>query len=80
MTSYPAQLAAAHSVVPGDGTAHFGLVLNMFDPLPCTNGYQATDRRPGNELAPVPLNTAARCAEPPGSGTSVRGAQNAPGQ
>ncbi|QUH05214.1 MCE family protein [Saccharopolyspora erythraea] len=80
MTLYPAVVTASNSVMPGDGRAHFGLVLNVFDPLPCTAGYESTQRRPGNEMTPVPLNTQAYCAEPPGSDTSVRGAQNAPGQ
>ena len=80
MTLYPAVVAASDTVVPGDGTAHFGLVLNAFDPLPCTNGYEGTQRRAGNEMAPVPLNTSARCEAPRGSPTDVRGAQNAPGQ
>ncbi|MER5392306.1 MlaD family protein [Saccharopolyspora sp. NPDC002686] len=77
---YPAVVTPSRSVVPGDGTAHFGLVLNAFDPLPCTKGYEQTDRRNGIEMDPVPVNTGAHCAEPPGSETSVRGAQNAPGQ
>jgi phospholipid/cholesterol/gamma-HCH transport system substrate-binding protein len=75
---YPAVLQASKTVVPGDGTAHFGLVLNTFDPMPCTAGYQGTTKRPGDDMAPVPLNSAARCTAPPGSPTDVRGAQNAP--
>ncbi|GAA2809680.1 MlaD family protein [Saccharopolyspora taberi] len=80
MTLYPVVVTASNTVVPGDGTAHFGLALNVFDPLPCTAGYESTVRRPGNDMTPVPLNTRAYCAEPRGSDTSVRGAQNAPGQ
>ncbi|MGW1679136.1 MlaD family protein [Saccharopolyspora sp. NPDC002376] len=80
MVLYPAVVTPSRTVVPGDGTAHFGLVLNAFDPLPCTKGYEQTDRRNGIEMDPVPVNTEAHCAEPPGSETSVRGAQNAPGQ
>ncbi len=80
MTLYPSVVTAGHSVVPGDGTAHFGLVLNVFDPLPCTKGYEQTERRNGTDFRQVPLNTDARCLEPRGSDTSVRGAQNAPGQ
>lgn len=76
--SYPAQVTASNSVVPGDGTAHFGLVLNAMDPLPCTKGYEDTQKREGTAMEPVPLNTNAHCAEPPGSPTNVRGAQNAP--
>lgn len=78
--SYPAQVAVSNTVVPGDGTAHFGLVLNLFDPMPCTKGYEGTPERTGTDMSPAPLNKDARCAEPPGSPTSVRGAQNAPGQ
>lgn len=78
MVTYPLVTAGGFSVVPGDGTAHFGLVLNAFDPLPCVKGYEETTRRAGDDLAPVPLNTDAHCAEPPGSPTNVRGAHNAP--
>lgn len=80
MTLYPAATTAAETVIPGDGTAHFGLVLNVFDPKPCVAGYEGTERRAGNDMTPVPLNTEARCAEPKGSETNVRGAHNAPGQ
>lgn len=78
MVTYPLVTAGGFSVVPGDGTAHFGLALNVFDPLPCVKGYEGTTKRAGNDLAPVPLNTDAHCAEPPGSPTNVRGAHNAP--
>ncbi|MGW3467537.1 MlaD family protein [Saccharopolyspora sp. NPDC000995] len=80
MTLYPAIVTVSNTVVPGDGTAHFGLALNVFDPLPCTKGYEQTERRNGTDFRPMPLNTNAQCLEPPGSDTSVRGAQNAPGQ
>ncbi|MFR9730870.1 MCE family protein [Saccharopolyspora sp. MS10] len=80
LVTYPMVSAGGYSVVPGDGTAHFGLALNVFDPLPCTAGYEATVKRAGNDLTPTPLNTDAHCAEPPGSPINVRGAQNAPGQ
>jgi phospholipid/cholesterol/gamma-HCH transport system substrate-binding protein len=65
--------------VPGDGTAHFGLVLNVDDPPACTKGYEGTKRLDPNQTTDLPaLNTAARCDEPRGSVTAVRGAQNAP--
>lgn len=76
---YPAIVEGGYTVVPGDGTAHFGMALNNFDPPPCTNGYQGTKPRTGTDTAPMPLNTNARCNVPPGSPTDVRGAQNAPG-
>lgn len=78
MVTYPLVTSGGYSVVPGDGTSHFGLALNIFDPMPCTKGYEQTQRRAGNDFAPVPLNSGARCAEPPGSPTGVRGSQNAP--
>ncbi len=78
LVTYPLIVSGGFTVQPGDGTAHFGLVTNLFDPMPCV--YEETERRPGNELAPVPLNTEARCKLPPGSPTAVRGAHNAPGK
>jgi phospholipid/cholesterol/gamma-HCH transport system substrate-binding protein len=66
------------SVVPDDGFAHLGLALNFFDPYACVRGYQGTLRRSGTDTAPIPANRDASCAEPPGSPTDVRGAQNVP--
>jgi len=66
-------------VVPGDGTAHFGLVLNVNDPQACTAGYGGTQRiGPDQSTNLPPVNTGARCTLPRGSSSSVRGAQNAP--
>ncbi|MBV9821012.1 MAG: MCE family protein [Actinobacteria bacterium] len=76
---YPAAVAGGYTVTPGDGTAHFGLVLNVDDPPSCRSGYQGTRIRKPSETGPSTVNTSARCAEPRGSATSVRGAQNAPG-
>ena len=53
-------------------------VLNLYDPRPCTKGYEGTIQRSPNELGPVKANPDVHCAEPPGSPTSVRGSQNAP--
>jgi phospholipid/cholesterol/gamma-HCH transport system substrate-binding protein len=75
---YPQAVAASFTIAPGDGTAHFGLVLNLDDPPPCVRGYQSTRKRVPQDTSPRPANTNARCAEPRGSATSVRGAQNAP--
>jgi phospholipid/cholesterol/gamma-HCH transport system substrate-binding protein len=66
------------SVVPDDGFVHLGLALNLFDPYACVRGYQGTIRRSGTDTAPIPANRDAFCAEPPGSPTDVRGAQNVP--
>ena len=73
----PQAVGAGTSAIAG-GTANFGLSLTFFDPLGCTAGYDGTDRRTGLDAATKPLNTQARCALPPSSGTGVRGAQNAP--
>ncbi|GGM52068.1 ABC transporter substrate-binding protein [Longimycelium tulufanense] len=78
LVTYPLVVGGSFTVLPGDGTAHFGLALNTFDPPPCTRGYEGTRQRPGNDTGPVPLNTGAYCAEPLGSPIVVRGAQNAP--
>ncbi|MEV4602660.1 MlaD family protein [Amycolatopsis sp. NPDC049253] len=78
LVSYPQLMTLANTVVPGDGTAHLGLVLNFFDPYVCTRGYENTVRRPADQVSPAPANTTAYCALPQGSPTSVRGSQNAP--
>jgi phospholipid/cholesterol/gamma-HCH transport system substrate-binding protein len=79
LVTYPDVVAGGFTVVPGDGTAHFGLVLNVDDPPACTKGYEGTKRLDPGQTTDLPaLNTAARCDEPRGSATAVRGAQNAP--
>ncbi|MFD9892311.1 MlaD family protein [Amycolatopsis sp. NPDC059027] len=79
LVTYPALVGAARSVAPGDGTAHLGLVLNLFDPPACTKGYLPyKDYRPGSDLTPRPGAENAYCAEPKGSPINVRGSQNAP--
>jgi phospholipid/cholesterol/gamma-HCH transport system substrate-binding protein len=76
---YPAAVAGGLTVVPGDGTAHFGLVVNVDDPPSCTAGYGGTPERRPSQTGPSKVNTAARCALPPSSTTGIRGAQHAPG-
>jgi phospholipid/cholesterol/gamma-HCH transport system substrate-binding protein len=78
LVSYPGISSVTPTVVPGDSTAHLGLALNIFDPLPCTMGYEATPRRAGNQVANNSVNTHAYCAETAGSPVDVRGAQNVP--
>lgn len=79
LVSYPALAAAVPTLAPGDGTAHLGLVINVDDPPACRLGYEDTVHRPGTDVANTPVNKKAFCAEPPGSVTNVRGAQNVPG-
>lgn len=78
LVTFPALVAGSYTVVPGDGTTHFGLVVNADDPPPCTQGY-GTARRDPSDTRTREANTDARCTAPRGGKTSVRGAQNAPG-
>lgn len=78
LVTYPGVVSSSYTVVPGDGTAHLGLVVNLFDPAVCAAGYEDTPRRPGSDVSEVPVNGDAHCAEPEGSPSTVRGAQNVP--
>ena len=78
LTAYPGIAANAYTVLPGDNSVHFGLALNVFDPYPCAQGYEATKRRSGADVTDTPVNPDIYCAEPPGSPIDVRGAQNVP--
>ncbi|MDQ0380052.1 MCE family protein [Amycolatopsis thermophila] len=77
LVAYPVISAFTRSVW-SNGEGHLGLVLNFFDPHSCTKGYETTKQRPANDTSEIPANEQAYCAEPPGSATGVRGAQNAP--
>ncbi|MEV0170128.1 MlaD family protein [Streptomyces sp. NPDC050803] len=78
LVTFPLTVSGSYTVVPGDGTTHFGLVVNADDPPPCTQGY-GTARRDPADTSTREANTDARCTLPRGSQSSVRGAQNAPG-
>ncbi|AYF73604.1 MCE family protein [Nocardia yunnanensis] len=75
------------STAPGDGTTHFGLVLETNNPPACTVGYEGTQRILDQMKAQnpkfddtrddFPYNTQAGCAVPQGSETDVRGARSA---
>ena len=56
--------------------AHFGLITQQ-DPKVCEHGYEGTDVRKPQDGSNRPMNTNARCAEPP-TKSDPRGAQNAP--
>jgi phospholipid/cholesterol/gamma-HCH transport system substrate-binding protein len=61
---YPLVVAGGFTVVPGDGTAHFGLVVNLDDPPPCNYVQTGQPHRcTGGELA---------------NGSGVRSNANAP--
>ncbi|MCH6162606.1 MCE family protein [Streptomyces marispadix] len=78
LVAFPLTVAGSKTVVPGDGTTHFGLVVNADDPPACRQGYESTKRRDPSDTSERPANTDARCTAPRGSGTNVRGAQNSP--
>jgi phospholipid/cholesterol/gamma-HCH transport system substrate-binding protein len=79
LVTYPVLAASAQTVTPGDGTAHLGLVLNLFNPPSCTKGYLPySGYRSGADLTPRAPKADSYCAEPTGSPIDVRGAQNAP--
>jgi phospholipid/cholesterol/gamma-HCH transport system substrate-binding protein len=79
LVTYPDVVAGGYTVVPGDGTAHFGLALAMEPPV-CTQGYEGTRKiDPDQTTGLPPVNTGARCTLPRGAAATVRGAQNAPG-
>ncbi len=77
LVTYPRVAADAYTNVPGDGTVHLGLVINNFDPFPCTRGYDGTLERPGTATTDIPANLDARCIPTP-EAPNVRGAHNAP--
>ena len=80
----PALGAGGLSVAPGDGTIHFGLVLEQGNPTPCTQGYEGTyeiiEQMKAQDPSFDPLeqnfppNYEAQCTVPFGSPTAVRGA------
>jgi len=75
---YPIAVSGAFTVVPGDGTIHFGLEVNLNQPQPCTKGYEATKVRYPQDVAPQPPNLRAGCTLPGGSPTDARGSRNVP--
>lgn len=76
--TYPEVVGGGFTVVPGDGTAHFGMQLSQSAPV-CTKGYEGTQKVDPNRTENLPpLNTKAGCTLPRGSASNVRGAQNAP--
>lgn len=78
LVTYPNVIAGGFTVVPDDGTTHFGLATTG-QPPPCTNGgYAKTQRRDPSDLRLRTPNLGAYCASPSSSGQDVRGAQNAP--
>ena len=79
LVTYPDVVTGGYTVVPGDGTAHFGLVLNSAEPPACEAGYEGTKKVDPHRTENLPpVNLEAHCAAPRSSGVNVRGAQNRP--
>ena len=76
LVTYPNVVAGGFTVVPGDGTSHFGLVTEMAPPV-CEAGYESTERRDPADTTIDP-NFDAFCAERSPSETNVRGSGNLP--
>ncbi len=90
LVTYPDNVAGGYTVVPGDGTSHFGLVLNASDPPVVHPGvrrdHQAAagghQRQPGQHRRPV--HPAARQQErgarrPERAGAFIPVGQDGPG-
>jgi phospholipid/cholesterol/gamma-HCH transport system substrate-binding protein len=77
LVTYPNVIAGGFTVVPNDGTTHFGLVTSG-EPKPCTEGYETTKRRPPSDLKLRTPNLNAYCKLKAETNRNVRGAQNEP--
>lgn len=85
LSLYPADVANGFLASPGDGTGHFGLILQDSAPV-CTKGYIPPSQWRNNTLNPAtspqnfggPANLNTYCLEPHNSQIDVRGARNAP--
>lgn len=83
----PVLSSGSQTVAPGDGTIHFGLVLENNNPPPCTIGYERTEEMLDEMKAAdpsfdyqeqdFPVNWDASCDRPANSMTAVRGSDSA---
>lgn len=78
LVELPIISAFSHSVNKTGDRGRLAVVFNLFDPPPCTDGYEGTPRRPGSVTTPAPTNYDVHCDEPSDSPVNVRGARNAP--
>ena len=77
LVAFPMVNALGPTLAP-QGWGRLAYNFNLYDPMPCTRGYQGTIQRGADETGPVKLNYGVHCAEPKDSVTNVRGSQNAP--
>ncbi|MBH0778400.1 MCE family protein [Nocardia bovistercoris] len=83
----PGLSVGASATAPGDGTSHFGLVLEVNNPPACTVGYEGTRRileqmkaqNPNfdDSKDDFPFNKDAKCTVPQGNPSAVRGGARA---
>lgn len=76
LVTYPNVVAGGFTVVPDDGTTHFGLVMTQ-EPTICEQGYEGTNERRPEDVSRRTPNFEAGCTLPRGSESSVRGAARA---
>ncbi|MET7771518.1 MlaD family protein [Nocardia sp. NPDC005366] len=87
LTMLPGLSVGASATAPGDGTSHFGLVLEVNNPPTCTVGYEGTyeilkqmkAQNPDfdDSRDEFPFNKNAKCTVPQGNPTDVRGGARA---
>jgi phospholipid/cholesterol/gamma-HCH transport system substrate-binding protein len=76
LVTYPNVVAGGFTVVPGDGTSHFGFVQSQ-QPGVCTGGgYKDRQRSPADETLQPDYNAYCPLSSP--NPVTVRGANNAP--
>ncbi|MBE1531572.1 MCE family protein [Actinomadura algeriensis] len=75
---YPVTVAGLPTVMPGDGTQHMGLVLNINSPPNCTKGYEKVEQRWPQDTSHKEPRLDVGCTEPHDSEKAVRGARNFP--
>ncbi|WP_183094938.1 MlaD family protein [Nocardioides stalactiti] len=84
LVAFPRLIQDTFNVVQGDGYVHFNVALDYSSGVCTSEGYSGTVKsvqaEPVKELGNPQrrANLNAYCAEPPGSGTTVRGSQNVP--
>lgn len=78
LVTYPNVVAGGFTVVPDDGTSHFGLVDEPEPPICQTGGYELTEQREPEDISRRTPNFAAGCSEPEDPNSNVRGARNSP--
>lgn len=77
LVTYPIVVAASYTVLPGDRTAHFGLVTNVNSPPACTKGYEQTKRRYPQNVSDTKAPPRAHCTDS-NPNIDVRGSRHAP--